>query len=223
VNYLQKYQQQLGLVPDGIIGKKTAAAMMEDLGVSKKLLFAHAMGQAMHESGLWTNFRENMNYGEAGLLNIFEKYYKPFPAKNGHPSLASLHSHKPQKIANYVYANRNGNGDEDSGDGYFYRGIFGLQLTGRANIVPFLVSIGLPPDTDPDTLRDDPKAYFQAIFYWFKHNDAEKLCTSPTRACIDKVGKKVNRGNILPDTKLALNNGERREYTLKILNSLGLA
>lgn len=216
-NYLVEYQRQLGLTPDGAIGPKTTRAIMEDLGITDKLLFAHAMGQAMHESGLWTNFRENMNYGEAGLLNIFGKYYKP------HPGLAEKHAHNPQKIANYVYANRNGNGDEESGDGYKYRGIFGLQLTGRANIVPFLVSIGLPSDTDPDALKNDYKAYFQAIFYWFKKNGADKLCTGTSNACIDAVGKKVNRGNVLPKTPLAINNAERREYTKAMFKSVGLA
>lgn len=217
MNYLKAYQQKLGLVPDAVLGPKTAAAMMDDLGVTDKLLFAHAMGQAMHESGLWTNFRENLNYSEAGLLNVFRKYYA------GRAGLAKKHARNSVVIGNYVYANRNGNGDEASGDGYKYRGIFGLQLTGKGNIVPFLVSMGYPADTDPDMLEDDAKAYFVAIFYWFKKNGADKLCTSTSSSCMTAVGKKVNRGNTLAKTPPALHNDERIAYTKQVIRALGLA
>lgn len=216
MNYLQKYQAKLGLTADGVIGPKTAKAMMEDLGVTDRLLFGHAMGQAMHESGLWTNFREDLHYSAARLLNIFRIYYI------NHPGLAEKHAMKPVTIGNYVYANRNGNGDEASGDGYFYRGAFGLQTTGKDNFLELFEYCGLPADTDPDSLKDNPKVYFQSIFFWFKKNNANKLCTSTSTTCIDTVGKKVNRGNTKPTTKLAHNNDERREYTRKMFKIMGL-
>jgi putative chitinase len=189
VNYLKLYQEKLGLVGDGIIGKMTAAAMMADLGIDNKLFFAHLMGQIAHESGLYTNARENMNYNEAGLLNIFRKYYV------GHPGLAEKHARKPQLIANHVYANRMGNGDEASGDGWKYRGIFGLQLTGKRNIQDFIRYLGLPEDTDPDSLLDDPKNYFLAGKFWFIKNAADDLCTSTKNDCILRVSRLVNIGN----------------------------
>jgi putative chitinase len=190
LNYLQLYQKHLGLVPDGIIGKKTAAAMMVDLGLTNKLFFAHLMGQVQLESGGFTHFRENMNYNAAGLLNIFRKYYK------NHPWLAAVHERKPERIANYVYANRMGNGDEASGDGWRYRGIFGLQLTGKTNIQRFLASIGLPKDTGLDILAGNPRVYFQAAVFWFKDNGADKLCTGFSDQCILDVSRNVNLGSI---------------------------
>jgi len=209
MNYLQKYQEHLGLAPDGIMGPNTANAMMADLGVTDKLLFAHVLGQVAHESGLYTHFRENLNYNEAGLLNIFSKYYKP------NPSLAALHARKPELIANHVYANRMGNGDEASGDGWRYRGIFGLQLTGKTNITKFLDSIGLPADTDLDSLKDNPKVYFQAAFYWFNENAVDKKCVDTSDSCILTVTKRVNGGtNGLDDRKV---------QTKKVFKALGLA
>jgi putative chitinase len=209
MNYLQKYQEHLGLSPDGIMGPNTAKAMMADLGITDKLLFAHVIGQVAHESGLYTHFRENLNYNEAGLLNIFSKYYKPTP------SLAALHARKPELIANHVYANRMGNGDEASGDGWRYRGIFGLQLTGKTNITKFLDSIGLPADTDLDSLKDNPKVYFQAAFYWFNENAVDKKCVDTSDSCILTVTKRVNGGtNGLDDRKV---------QTRKVFKALGLA
>jgi putative chitinase len=216
MNYLVEYQKQLGLDPDGKIGLNTAKAMMADLGVTDKLLFACVMGQAMHESGIWTNFRENLNYNAAGLLKVFKKYYV------GHPGLAEKHARKPEVIGNYVYANRNGNGDEASGDGYYYRGAFGLQTTGKANFLELFEYCGLPSDTDPESLRHNYKVYFQSAFFWFKKNDAEKLCKGTSDAIITDIGKKVNRGNTKPTTEPAHHNDERIAYTRKMMKAVGL-
>lgn len=217
MNYLVEYQKLLGLTPDGIMGPNTAKAMMADLGITDKLLFAHVIGQGMHESGLWKNFREDLNYDVAGLLNIFRKYYE------GKPGLAEKHARKPETIANYVYANRNGNGDEASGDGWFYRGAFGLQTTGKTNFLEFFKYCGLPADTNPDSLKGDPRIYFKSMFFWFKKNNAEKLCTGTSDKHIDNVGKKVNRGNCLEKTPLAHHNTERRKYTKQMFKALGLS
>ena len=216
MNYLQRYQEYLGLVPDGIIGPKSAAAMMKDLGITDKLFFAHLIGQMAHESGLYRNFRENLNYDEPGLLNVFRKYYR------GRPNLAKQHARKPQAIANYVYANRMGNGDVASGDGWFYRGAFGLQLTGKDNFLQFFKYAGLPPDTDPDSLDDNPRMYFLAGKFWFVKNGADKLCTSTKDSCIMQVSKKVNLGD---EESTAKPNGfaDRKQQTKAIFRAVGLA
>lgn len=207
MNYLVEYQRKLGLEADGVMGKKTAAAMMQDLNITDKLFFAHLIGQIAHESGLYRNARENLNYNAAGLLNIFKKYYTP--------ELAAKHERKPELIANHVYANRMGNGDEASGDGWKYRGIFGLQLTGKDNIQAFIKYLGLPEDTDPDSLLDDPRNYFLAGLYWFTKNGVDKLCTSTKETCIVAVTRRVNGGtNGLDD---------RIKQTKAMFKALGLA
>jgi putative chitinase len=213
VDYLKAYQEKLKLTPDGIIGPRTAKAMMADLDIADKLVFAHLMGQIAHESGLYKNARENLNYSEAGLLNIFKKYYTP--------ALAKKHARQPSLIGNHVYANRMGNGDEASGDGYKYRGIFGLQLTGKSNIQAFIKYLGLPLDTDPDSLLSDSKNYFLAGKYWFYENNVDAICTSTSTDCITRVSRKVNLGTT---NTTAIPNGldDRKKQTLTMFRAVGL-
>jgi len=206
MSYLKEYQKKLGLMPDGVIGKNTAKAMMEDLNISDKLLFAHMMGQMWHESGNFEAGRENLNYSVDGLLKIFPKYFSQATARE--------YARNPEKIANRVYANRMGNGDEASGDGWKYRGIFGLQLTGKTNITKFMKSVGLSESTNPDTLLDDPRLYFLAGLFWFKDNGVDKLCTDKTVTCITKVSKRVNGGTHGLE--------DRVNKTTKMFNILGV-
>jgi putative chitinase len=186
LNYLKAYQAKLNLTADGIIGPKSAKAMMADLGITNKLFFVHMMGQVAHESGGYVHARENLNYSVAGLLNIFKKYYTP--------KLAEEHAYNPELIANHVYANRMGNGDAASGDGFKYRGAFGLQLTGKNNFQAFYKYLNLPMNTEPSVLLDDPRNYFLAGKFWFEVNDAVKLCVPVTEASILRVSRKVNLG-----------------------------
>lgn len=204
MNYLQKYQKQLGLESDGIIGPKTAKAMMLDLDIKDKLVFIHLMGQMAHESQSFNKARENLNYSEAGLLNIFRKYYANMPA------LVKVHANRPEAIANYVYANRNGNGNENSGDGWRYRGIFGLQLTGKSNITKFMNYVGLDENMNPELLLSNPRNYFLAGKFWFVDNNVDALCTAMNNKTIIAVSKKVNGG---------INGLEDRLYQTKKLHN----
>lgn len=84
------------------------------------------MAQCAHESGGFTALKENLNYSAQGLMGVFKKY---FPTQD----LANAYARQPEKIANRVYANRMGNGSEQSGDGWRYRGRGLIQLTGKSN------------------------------------------------------------------------------------------
>ena len=84
------------------------------------------MAQCAHESGGFTMLSENLNYSAQGLMGVFKKY---FPTAE----LANAYARQPEKIANRVYANRMGNGPEESGDGYKFRGRGLIQLTGKDN------------------------------------------------------------------------------------------
>lgn len=84
------------------------------------------VAQAAHESAEFTRLEENLNYSAEALL-------KTWPTRFITKQQADLYARRPEKIANFVYANRIGNGDEVSGDGFNFRGRGVFQLTGRAN------------------------------------------------------------------------------------------
>jgi putative chitinase len=88
------------------------------------------IAQVGHESGNLTAMKENLNYGQSGLLKVFPKYFRD-------AATASRYARNPKAIANRVYANRMGNGDEASGDGYRYRGRGLIQITGSYNYHAF--------------------------------------------------------------------------------------
>lgn len=83
------------------------------------------MAQTAHESGNYKLTHENLNYSAKGLMATWPKRFNA--------ARAAEYEHKPEKIANCVYANRIGNGDEASGDGWKYKGRGILQITGRDN------------------------------------------------------------------------------------------
>ncbi len=87
------------------------------------------LSQIAHESGNFCHVSENLNYSVNGLRSVFGKY---FPNDN----LAAEYARKPEKIANRVYANRMGNAEESSGDGWKYRGRGLIQLTGKTTTPP---------------------------------------------------------------------------------------
>ena len=121
------------------------------------------VAQCAHESLQFTVLIENLNYGQSGLLSVFRKYF--------HTSeLASEYARKPEKIANRVYANRMGNGDESSGDGWKYRGRGVIQLTGHNNYQSFGNSINMPIDELPEYLTTYDGALQAAAWFWDTNN-----------------------------------------------------
>lgn len=94
--------------------------------ITTPLRIGHALAQLLHESQLLTRNSENLNYSASRLRQVFPRY---FP----NADVANLYAHKPEKIANRVYANRMENGGEASGDGWKYRGRGPLQITGKRN------------------------------------------------------------------------------------------
>lgn len=100
------------------------------------------LAQVSFESDYFISVEENLNYSAAGLVKTFKTYF---------PNLLSAqpYAKNPQKIANKVYANRMGNGDTASGDGWTYRGRGLIQITGKDNYQKFATSLN---KTLPDTI-----------------------------------------------------------------------
>jgi putative chitinase len=132
-----------------------------------RLRLAHFFAQVLHESGCMRFDMENLNYSSDALQKVFGKY---FPTKED----ADAYARNPEKIANRVYADRMGNGDERSGDGWRYRGRGLIQLTGRANYKAFAEWIGDERVMDEPDLVCTEYAVHSAVFFWVK-NDLNRL------------------------------------------------
>jgi len=143
------------------------------------------LAQCAHESNDLTRLRENLNYKAASLIATWPAR---FNAAN-----ADQYAHNPEKIGNYVYANRMGNGDEASGDGFKYRGRGPIQITGKNNYTA--LSNFIYGDTSlldaPDLLETDMDvAIKSACWYWVTNN----LNIFADVNDIDGVSDIINRG-----------------------------
>ena len=161
-------------------------AIQSLFGITTKLRMAHFLGQCAHESANFTAIRENLNYSADGLQKIFKKY---FPT----PELAMQYARQPEKIANRVYANRMGNGDEASGDGFKFRGRGFVQLTGKDNYRQFDSIVSDNIVENPDLVAT--KYPLTSAAYFFQKNNLWLICDKgDTDAVITELTKRVNGG-----------------------------
>jgi putative chitinase len=121
------------------------------------------LAQCGHECADFNTLKENLNYSAEGLNKVFTKR---FPTVES----AQPYNRQPEKIANKIYSDRMGNGNEASGDGYKFRGRGAIQLTGRENYTKFADSIGKDVDEAVaycDTLEG---AIESACWFWTTRN-----------------------------------------------------
>ena len=149
------------------------------------------LAQCGHESADFTVLEENLNYGAKGLLGLFKKY---FPNED----LAKQYERKPEKIANRIYANRMGNGPEESGEGWAHRGRGAIQLTGKLNYQAFANSVGLSLEDAITYCGTMDGAIESACWFWQKN----KLNAVADKKDVLLMTKKINGGTIgLEDRK----------------------
>lgn len=152
---------------------------------------AHFLSQISHESTGFTKLVENTNYTSVSrLLQIFPKYFTS--------ATAQQYINKPIDIANRVYANRLGNGNEASGDGYKYRGRGLIQLTGKANYQSYKNYSGVDIVSNPDLATRIDIALDIAGWYWNTRN----INSAADKNDVVAVTKIINGGtNGLADRK----------------------
>ncbi len=176
------------------IGSEWVDALNETFArfdISTSLRQAAFIGQCGHECGHFKVLEENLNYRAETLMKLWPKR---FPTRE----IADQYARNPKKIANMVYANRMGNRDEASGDGYRFRGRGCIQLTGHANY--FHAGKGLDVDfvKEPDLVATPKFAALTAGWFWSTHKCNEFANKS------DWVGltKKINGGTIGLDDRI---------------------
>jgi putative chitinase len=159
------------------------ALLKNNRNITNNFRLAHFLSQVGHESGNFKVLYENLNYSAAGLLKVFPRYFNPTTAKQ--------FERKPQLIANKVYANRIGNGNEASGDGWNYRGRGYLQVTGMANYKAFSEYIGEDCEKNPDLIAT--KYPLDSALWFFDRNKLWSLCDK-SEENVPIISKRINGG-----------------------------
>jgi len=158
---------------------------MEKFGINTPVVQAHFLSQISHESGKFRFTSENLNYSADGLMKIFGKYF----TSQLH---ANEYARNPERIASRVYANRMGNGDEASREGWKYRGRGLIQLTGKDNYTAFSKFM-----EDPDILENPDKVsepeYAALSAAWFFKT---RVYATAEAGTVKDVTKKINGGTI---------------------------
>jgi uncharacterized protein HI_1415 len=154
------------------------AKQITKAGCISKMQQAMFLAQCGHESAGFTTFTENLNYSDYALTQVFRKYFD----KN----TAVKYARKPEQIANRVYANRMGNGDEASGDGWKYRGRGLIQITGKKNYIAFRNWLGRDFALH-EVAEDLDLAVSAAVWYWLA-NDIASLNS------VEKATIRINGG-----------------------------
>jgi putative chitinase len=172
-----------GQIPDNVIAQIPEAA--RDFNITSNLRLAHFLAQCALESNNFTAVVENLNYTAQRLLQVFPKYFKNVDV--------NAYARNPQKIGSRVYANRMGNGDEASGDGFKYRGRGYIQLTGKNNYQSFSGFIGQDCVANPDLVATTYPLASAAFF--FNSNNIWRICDQGSSdATVTAVTKAVNGG-----------------------------
>ena len=143
------------------------------------------LAQCAHESGGFVFIKENLNYKAASLRRVFPKYFPD-------DAIAAQYAGKGEMIANRVYANRMGNGDEASGDGFRYCGRGLIQLTGKNNYTFFAGSLDIPVEEASEYLQTFEGAVQSACFFW----EQNKLNQWADKGDILTLTKRINGGTI---------------------------
>ena len=155
--------------------------LFEKYEINTPLRVSHFMAQIEHESGL-KPISENLNYSAKRLIQVFSKHFTT------HESV--LFANKPQQIANRVYANRMGNGNEASGDGWKYRGRGFIQITGKENYFRLSIDTDLDCLKNPNLLLIEANALISALWFWNLH----KLNLLADKNNIKVITRKINGG-----------------------------
>ena len=150
------------------------------------------LAQIGHESCGLSVLTENLNYSAKRLVAVWPRRFPTAAA-------ASLYARNPRALGSFVYANRNGNREEASSDGYRFRGRGYMQLTGRAGYQEVGALIGVNLVDQPDHVSHPEHALHVALGYW-QWRDVNTLCDGGD---FKAVTKKVNGGTNGWDDRLA--------------------
>ena len=167
--------------------------MLPKYGITTEKRIAGFISQCAHESSDFRVLQENLNYKEATLLKVFPRYFGP--GKENPAEYAG----KPEKIANYVYMDKNRSkagalGNVNEGDGWLFRGKGLKQVTGRANHAAFGKTVGMTAEQAAEYLLTKKGALESALWFWGSRNLNEVADTGD--GDVVRLTKIINGGDI---------------------------
>jgi len=165
--------------------------MLPKYGITTDKRIASFVSQCAHESADFKILQENLNYKEATLLKVFPRYFGP-----GNENAAE-YAGKPEKIANYVYMDKNRSkggalGNVKEGDGWLFSGKGLKQVTGRSNTTAFGKTVGKTAEEAAVYLLTKKGALESALWFWGSRNLNEVADTGD----VTRLTKIINGGNI---------------------------
>jgi putative chitinase len=175
---------------------------LPDYDINTPPRIAAFVAQCAHESGNFTAIKENLNYRAETLSKVWPRL---FPA-----DVAAQYAHNQEAIANRAYANRMGNGDESSGDGFRFCGRGLIQLTGKSNYQAFADSVQMDINDVPEYLATFEGAVQSACWFWENNN----LNQWADQGDIVKITKIINGGTLGIEDRTA-----RYQHALRILGA----
>jgi putative chitinase len=183
---------------------KALEQLFPDYEINTPQRMAAFIAQCAHESGSFMFLTENLNYRWQSLRKVFPKYFPD-------DAIAQDYAGRPNKqeaIANRIYASRMGNGPEESGDGYRFRGRGLIQLTGRHNYTWFAASLEISPEEATEYLTTFEGAAQSACWFW----ETNKLNQWADKGDILTLTKRINGGTIGLDDRI-----KHYEHALHVL------
>lgn len=178
-----KILQFYSSIPSAVLAINAIDKALCEVGILTDNTLAGAVATCRVEVGkTFVPISENLNYSAQGLLKTFPTHFTQ--------ETALQYQHRPESIANIVYANRMGNGDVASGDGWKYAGKGLIQLTGRANYAHYGQEMGVDLIANPQAILDiNNSAKVLALF--FKERGVNLACDNKDWT---KVRRLVNGG-----------------------------
>ena len=182
---LAKFKECVGNPPNADHWFEALCEILPDYDSNTVPRVAAFLAQTAHESGGYRAIRENLNYKAASLTKVWPRY---FPTME----IALAYEKKPEKIANRAYANRMGNGPEESGDGWRYAGKGLIQLTGKDNYTRYAASTEQTLEEAAEHLTTFEGCVQSAAWFW----EANNLNQYADKGDILTMTKRINGGTI---------------------------
>jgi putative chitinase len=185
-NFTQKqFEEIIGKNPYADHWFEALCQILPDYDINTVPRVAAFLAQTAHESGGYRAIKENLNYKAESLVKVWPRYF---------PDMATAKSYEKQqeRIANRAYANRMGNGDEASGDGWKFCGRGLIQLTGKNNYTLYAESLEISLDEASEHLTTFEGCVQSAAWFWESNN----LNVEADAGDIKKMTKKINGGFI---------------------------